>query len=85
MSKKKLTSEEIKNKILTDEDFINSSKYNYSLKNFETSNPNGVSDYLAAKFLFMSVDDFKKILNSIIKKCRQALKIELDSDYESEI
>lgn len=70
-------SEEIKDKIKNDYDFINSKKHKYSLKKFLKKNPQGTTDNIIAYFLCITPDEVKAMYESSIKKIRQRLNIKV--------
>lgn len=93
MKKIKLTSKEIKKRLETEADFINSPKHRYSLFKLEDSNSkgrkdkktgadyrtfNGVNDQFAATLLSMTLEEFRALIKSVINKYRQLLKISID-------
>lgn len=61
-------------KIDEDPDYIDSPKYDFSLKKFLSSNPNGVSDKIIAKVLKLKTDDIDKLYACAIIKLRKALE-----------
>jgi hypothetical protein len=70
-------SEEIRDKIKNDPDFINSKKHAYSLKKFLKQNPNGTTENIIAYFLCITPEDVKATFQESIKKIRQKLNIEV--------
>jgi hypothetical protein len=78
MKKTKLSREEIKNKLESEEDFVNSPKHDYSLSKLERVNPNGVNDRFAASLLAITVEEFQSLFQSTVKKYRQLLKIDVE-------
>jgi c-di-GMP-related signal transduction protein len=70
--------ENIKERIETEEDFINSKKHGYSLQHFLDASPSGTTDNIIAYFLKIKVSDVKDLYESAIRKIRQKLKIEVD-------
>lgn len=74
----KFLQKEIVQKINTEEDFVNSSKYNYSLKNIEEKNPNGVTDRYAASLLAMTLEEFQELWSDTIKMYQRFFKVKND-------
>ena len=70
-------SEEVKDKIKNDPDFINSKKHGHSLKKFLKQNPNGTTENIIAYFLCITPENVKTIYEDSIKKIRQKLNIEV--------
>jgi len=62
---------EIKNKIETDEDFINSPNHRNSLKVFVSKNPEGVSNDRIAKVLMISEEEVEEIYKTALNKIRK--------------
>lgn len=78
MKKERLTKAEIKAKLETEPDFINSPKHDYSLEKLENANPNGVNDRFAASLLATSVEEFQALFQSAVKTYRRLLNIDVD-------
>ena len=70
--------EEIKAKIETDPDFINSKKHRYSMQRFLDQSPGGTTDNIIAYFLCLQPHDVKDLYDSAVKKIRQKLKVKVD-------
>jgi hypothetical protein len=68
--------DDIQNKILTDEDFIDNIKYKNSIKYLIEKKPNGVGNDVIAKSLNISREEVEKTYESAIKKLRKLLKVE---------
>ena len=73
-----MTRGEIKNRLETEPDFVNSPKHSYSLEKLEEVNPNGVNDRFAASLLAISIEEFQALFQSTVKKYRRLLKIDVD-------
>jgi hypothetical protein len=67
--------EEIKNKIETEPNFINSKKHQYSLSGFLEQHPNGTTDNIIAYFLCITPEDVKNIYYNAVEKIRQKMKV----------
>lgn len=78
MKKVRLTKAEIKKRLETEPDFVNSPKHGYSLQELEKVNPNGVNDRFAATLLAISMEEFQALIRSTIEKYRRLLKIDVD-------
>ena len=69
--------DEVRQKIKSEYDYINSKKHKYSLSKFLEQNPNGTTDNIIAYFLCITTDEVKNIYGSAVEKIRQKLKIGL--------
>lgn len=78
MKKVRLTKAEIKKKLETEPDFVNSPKHGYSMDQLEDANPNGVNDRFAATLLAISLEEFQALIKSTIEKYRRLLKVDVD-------
>jgi len=78
MKKERLTKAQIKEKLATEPDFINSPKHDYSLERLEVVNPNGVNDRFASSLLAISLEEFQALFKATIKKYRRLLKIDVE-------
>jgi hypothetical protein len=65
--------DEIKKRIMNDEDFINSPNHKNSLKCFIAKNPEGVSNDRIAKVLMISEEEVEEIYLSAIEKLKEGL------------
>jgi len=79
---KHLDPKEINRRIRQDIDFINSKKYNYSLKQYLASFRGQNSDHKIATLLNMSQAELKAEMDGILKKYRQALDLDVSSEDE---
>ena len=66
--------EEKKHKIMEDEDYIDSPKFKYSLKELLEKNPDGVDNEAISKVLNMSVEEVEEVYQSAIKKLQKTLE-----------
>ncbi len=74
MGKKAISPDfDLKNKIETDEDFINSEKHDYSISNFEKTSKLPVSNSVASTLLLMPPSEVDRIYQEALKKIRRAL------------
>ena len=73
-----MNKDEVKQKISSDEDFINSKKYDYSISKFIEANPKGVSDNIIASFLCITKEEVQSIYDGVVKKIRHLLKVDVD-------
>lgn len=69
--------EEIKKKILEEEDYIRSPKFSNSLQKFLAKNQDGVEDSTIARLLSMSEEEVNKIYEEAVKALREEM---LDED-----
>lgn len=67
--------DELKAKIATDPDFINSKKHKYSLKKFLDQSPSGTTDNIIALFLCITPDEARSLYQNAVEKIRQKMKI----------
>jgi hypothetical protein len=79
---KRLDQKEINRMIRQDIDFINSKKYNYSLKQYMASFRGQNSDHKIATLLNMSQSELKQEMNNILKIYRQSLNLNVSSKDE---
>jgi len=70
-----LSEKEIKQRILTDPDFIWSRKYSFSLKKLLKKEKIKLTDKTIAQFLKLTLDEFDSIYNNIIYKLKSNLSI----------
>ncbi len=68
----------IRKKVNTDPDYVNSKKYQYSLKKFLNRHPDGVTDNIISYLLCVTTDEVKGIYNRAVKKLRQAMKVDVE-------
>jgi DNA-binding NarL/FixJ family response regulator len=67
--------EEEKNKIKNNEDYINCPKFRFSIKELINRYPEGVSNEAIAKALNISTQEVQEIYQSAIKKIQEELKL----------
>lgn len=79
---KPLDQKEINKLIRQDIDFINSKKYNYSLKQYLASFRGQNSDHKIATLLNMSQSELKQEMDDILNIYRQALNLDVSSEDE---
>jgi hypothetical protein len=68
--------EEAKNKIGTDEDFINYPKFSNSLKKLMARHPDGVDDETIAKALMIPVEEVEGRFHKYIAEARKRMGLE---------
>jgi hypothetical protein len=61
--------------IETDEDFVFSQKYNFSLKQMLNKNPSGLDDEAIAKALMMTVEEVEEEFLMAVAKIKKALGV----------
>ena len=71
----KLTKEQIKEKIDTETDFINITRYGYSLQTLLQKHPNGVDNAVIAKALDSTPEEVEKLFIQAIEKIQFLMKI----------
>lgn len=59
---------------MEDEDYIDSPKFKYSLKELLEKNPDGVDNEAISKVLNMSVEEVEEVYQSAIKKLQKTLE-----------
>ena len=74
---KNLQTEQIKQLIESDPEFVFSARNNHSLEEIMANNPNGVTDRYASSLLCMTLEEFTEIYNNSINKYRQKFKIDV--------
>ena len=72
-----MTTSEAKARILSDPDFVNLPKYDYSIKNVLEKYPDGnVPDRVIAQALLMTEDDVETVYASVVAKLRRYMKVQ---------
>lgn len=66
---------DLKEKISSEPDFINSKKHRYSLQKFLKQNPEGTTDHIIAIFLCITPDGVRALYASAVEKIRQKMKV----------
>jgi len=79
---KHLDQKEISSMIKQDIDFINSKKYDYSLKQYMASFRGQNSDHKIATLLNMSQSELRQEMGNILNIYRQSLNLDVSSDDE---
>lgn len=69
--------------IENDPDFIFSKKFDFSLDKMLERYPDGISNKMIARSLLLTEQDVSEILESIIQKFRNQLKIEVDDESQT--
>jgi ribosome-binding protein aMBF1 (putative translation factor) len=73
-----MSKNELREKVETEEDFINAKGYKNSLTRFKTYYKSKVPEKQIAYMLASTVEEIEETYQNIIKKARQALKIDID-------
>jgi hypothetical protein len=73
-----VTSNEARELLATDPDFIYSKRFDFSLKKLLDRYPEGAPTKVIAQSLMMTEDELQELEQSIIIKIRQGLRIEVD-------
>jgi hypothetical protein len=68
--------DEIKKKIMEDDDFIYCPRLGNSVKKLLQKNPDGIDDERMSKVLLMSVGEVEKLYKSALEKIKQGIGIE---------
>jgi hypothetical protein len=71
-----MNSEQIKNMIETDPDYIASKRYGYSLAALLERYPDGCPDRIIATVLQMTEEEVEYAYQSIVKKLRRLMKVD---------
>ena len=79
---KHLDQKEISSMIKQDIDFINSKKYDYSLKQYMASFRGQNSDHKIATLLNMSQSELRQEMGNILNIYRQSLNLDVSSEDE---
>lgn len=67
----------IREKVMTEPDFINSKKYRYSLDKYLKNNPTS-PDNIIAHLLCMNEEEVQKTFDSAVIKIRQFMNVEVE-------
>ena len=70
------TKAQIKERVLTEPDYINSKKYRYSLSKYLKNNPTS-PDNIIAHLLCMDEEEVQKVFESAVIKIRQYMRVEV--------
>ena len=73
-----MTSNEARELLSTDPDFIYSKRFDFSLKKLLDRYPDGAPTKVIAQSLMMTEDELQELEQTIIIKIRQGLRIEVD-------
>lgn len=73
-----MTSNEARELLATDPDFIYSKRFDFSLKKLLERYPEGAPTKVIAQSLMMTEDELQELEQSIIIKIRQGLRVEVD-------
>lgn len=73
-----MTSNEARELLNTEPDFIYSKRFDFSLKKLLDRYPEGAPTKVIAQSLMMTEDELQELEQSIIIKLRQGLRIEVD-------
>ncbi len=71
-----LTNEQIRFLVDTDPDFVNSKRYDYSLKKLLEAHPDGCGDRLAAIALAMTETELEEEYQAVLKKIRLLMGVD---------
>lgn len=74
-----MTSNEARELLAKDPDFIYSKRFDFSLKKLLNRYPEGAPTKVIAQSLMMTEDELQELEQSIILKIRQELRVEVDS------
>ena len=73
-----MTSNEAKQLIETEPDFVYMKRFDYSLDKLMERYPDGAPTKIIAQAMMMTEDEVEELYELVIVKMRQALKVELD-------
>lgn len=73
-----MTSNEARELLNTDPDFIYSKRFDFSLKKLLDRYPEGAPTKVVAQALMMTEDELQELEQAIIIKIRQGLQVEVD-------
>jgi hypothetical protein len=71
-----MTKIDMQKKIMEDEDYINSAKYDNSLTVFEKKHPEGAKDEVIAKSLMITEEELKLQFEGLLDTVRKKMNIE---------
>ena len=77
MSDDKMTEEEIKLKIESDPDWINSRRFGFSLEKLLTRYPDGAPNRVIAAALLIQEEEIPKLYKKMIEKLRKLMNVKL--------
>lgn len=72
-----MTEEDIKFKILTEPDFVNLKRFNYSIDTALEKHPDGLPDKMIAQALMISEEEVQECYASVIEKLRSLMGVDL--------
>lgn len=70
--------DEMKKRIIEDEDYIRAPKFSNSLAKFLAKNPDGSKDHIIAKLLLMSEEEVEKIYQEAVHELREEMTDDVD-------
>jgi hypothetical protein len=73
-----MTSNEAKQLIETEPDFVHMKRFDYSLNKLMERYPDGAPTKIIAQAMMMTEDEVEELYELVIVKMRAALKVELD-------
>lgn len=73
----KLTKEQIQQKIETEEDFIDSPRFGYSIEKIIDRYPDGVDYGTISKVLHLTPEEVEKTFLTALKKVQEKMKLEI--------
>lgn len=73
-----MTSHEARERLATEQDFIYSKRFDFSLKKLLERYPEGAPTKVIAQSLMLTEDELQELEASIIIKIRQGLQVEVD-------
>lgn len=74
---------EIKKRLVTDEDFVNLKRFDYSIEEVERRYPDGVPDRIIAQGLNLSDAEYEALYHDIVIQLRQELGAGGDEPQEA--
>jgi hypothetical protein len=73
-----MTTTEAQKQLVVNPDFVNLKRYDYSLTKVLDNFPQGCPDKLIAQALLITEDDVSAMKDSITRKLRSAMKVQVD-------
>lgn len=72
-----MTEDEARNKVHNEPDFVNSKRYDYSLKKLEERYPEGAPDNVIANALMIKEEEVEPEFDKVVVKMRENMGVEV--------
>jgi len=79
-AKEPLSEEEISRRLAEEDDFVNLSKFDYSIESLLKRYPDGAPDRFIAKGLCIPEEQVESIYRNVVVKLRSLMKVEDEED-----